>query len=329
MTESANGRAGRAGPRGLVDARGISHSFQRPALKGVDLNVAAGEIHALLGPNGAGKTTLLRVLAGLQRADAGALTIAGCDGTRDPKQIRRHIGLMPSGDGTLYPRISGLENLAFFGRLHGFRRKDAVTRAHDLLELVGLAEHAHKHVRAYSHGMQKRLSFARSLLAEPSVLLIDEATHDLDPAAARIVRDLTCHAASRGAAVVWATQRLDEIRGFANAVTVLSNGSVCFSGSVTQLIGRAMPTRYLLSLQNGGAPPAVLVRTLEQVLAPAATISLAPHAPEEDYVLSLEQGHVIGDVLLALDRAGVRILACREERSGLEDAFLALTERST
>ena len=122
---------------------------------------------------------------------------------------------------------------------------------------------------------------------------------------------------------------MDEIRGFADGVTVLSNGSVCFSGSVPHLIGHAIPTRYLLSLQNGGAPPAVLVRTLEHVLAPAATISSAPHAPEDDYVLSLEPGHVIGDVLLALDRAGVRILACREERCGVEDAFLALTGRST
>ena len=323
--ESASGQAIRNGGSGRVNASGISHSFGRPALNNVDLNVSAGEVHALLGPNGAGKTTLLRVLAGLLRPDAGALTIAGCDGMRAPKRIRRHVGLMPSGDGTFYPRISGIENLAFFGRLQGFRRRDAVTRAHDLLELVGLEEHGRKQVHAYSHGMQKRLSFARALLAEPSVLLIDEATHDLDPAAAQVVRELTRRAAIEGTAVVWTTQRLDEIRGFADGVTVLSSGSVCFRGSVSQLLSHSVPTRYFLRLQNGGAPAAVLVQTLERVLAPAATIASAEHAQEDGYVLSLDEGHVIGDVLLALDRAGVRILACREERSGVEEAFLALT----
>jgi ABC-2 type transport system ATP-binding protein len=315
----------RSGRSALVNASGISHSFGRPALNEVDLSVSAGEVHALLGPNGAGKTTLLRVLAGLLRPDAGALTIAGCDGMRAPKRIRRHVGLMPSGDGTFYPRISGIENLAFFGRLQGFRRRDAVARAHDLLELVGLAEHGRKQVHAYSHGMQKRLSFARALLAEPSVLLIVEATHDLDPAAAQVVRELTRRAASRGTAVVWTTQRLDEIRGFVDGVTVLSSGSVCFRGSVSQLMSHSAPTRYFLRLQNGGAPAAVLVQTLEPVLAPAATIASAEHAQQDGYVLSLDEGHVIGDVLLALDRAGVRILACREERSGVEEAFLALT----
>ncbi len=310
----------------LIDARGISHWFQRPALSEVDLQVAAGEVHTLLGPNGAGKTTLLRVLAGLLRPDGGSLTVAGCDGIRNPRGLRRHIGLMPSGDGTLYTRISGLENLAFFARLQGFGRKDAFARARDLLELVGLAEDAHKRVYAYSHGMQKRLCFARALIAEPKVLLIDEATHDLDPHAARGVRELTVRAASRGAAVVWTTQRLDEIRGFTDSVTLLNGGTVSFNGSLHDLLGREVPRRYVLKLQNGGTPPAALAQTLAGLLGPTGTIQSAPRATEDDYILSLRQGHVVGDALTAFDRAGVRILACREERSGIEEAFVALTE---
>jgi ABC-2 type transport system ATP-binding protein len=310
----------------LIDARRISHSFQRPALSEVELQVAAGEVHALLGPNGAGKTTLLRVLAGLLRPAVGSLKVAGCDGISDPRGLRRRIGLMPSGDGTLYARISGLENLAFFARLQGFGRRDALARAVDLLELVGLAADAHKRVQTYSHGMQKRLCFARALLTEPDVLLIDEATHDLDPHAARAVRGLTRRAASRGAAVVWATQRLDEIRGFADSVTLLNTGAVCFSGSLQDLIGREVPRRYLLRLQNGGAPSAALAQSLDRLLGSTARIRSVPRAREDDFILALADGHVIGDVLTALDRVGVRILACREERSGIEEAFVSLTE---
>jgi ABC-2 type transport system ATP-binding protein len=313
----------------LIDARGISHWFQRPVLSEVSLQVAAGEVHALLGPNGAGKTTLLRVLAGLLRPAAGSLRVAGCDGIRDPRGLRRQIGLMPSGDGTLYSRLSGLENLAFFARLQGFGRKDAFARGEDLLELVGLAEHAHKRVNAYSHGMQKRLCFARALLTEPDVLLIDEATHDLDPHAARAVRGLTLRAASRGAAVVWTTQRLDEIRGFTDSVTLLNNGAVCFNGSLHDLLGREVPRRYMLRLQNGGTPPAALKQCVGRLLGSSATIQSAPRATEDDYILDLGDGHVLGDALTALDRAGVRILACREERSGIEEAFVSLTEGSS
>jgi ABC-2 type transport system ATP-binding protein len=313
-------------PGSALEARELTHAFQQPALVDVTLHASSGEIHALLGPNGAGKTTLLRVLAGLLRPQAGSLRVNGVDGLRHPRAIRKHVGLMPSGDGTLYRRLSGLENLVFFARLQGFRRREAITRATAVLEQVGLSEHRHKHVHAYSHGMQKRLSFGRALLTQPSILLIDEATHDLDPRAARVVRDLTVAAAARGSAVVWATQRLDEIRGFAHHVTLLGHGSVRYSGSVAGLLGRAVPTRYLLRLQNGGTPKAELTRTLDRALGAAGSVCAAPRASEEDYVLVLQDGHVIGDALNAFNSAGVRILTCREERSGIEDAFLALTE---
>ena len=326
--ETARNRCdGVSGP--VIVARGVSHSFQRPALSDVDLQVAHGEVHALLGPNAAGKTTLLRVLAGLLRPDAGALTVAGCDGIREPRGLRQRIGHMPSGDGTLYSRISGFENLVFFARLHGFRRRDAFARAHHLLELVGLAEHADQRVYSYSHGMQRRLCFARALLAEPDVLLIDEATHDLDPHAAGAVRELTLRAARRGATVVWATQRIDEIRGFADSLTVLNRGTVCFSGGVQDLLARQTPSRYLLRLQNGGTRPAVLAETLAALLDSTATIESVAHAASDEYTLALAEGRVIGDALNALDRAGVRIITCREERSGIEEAFMSLTAQAT
>jgi ABC-type multidrug transport system ATPase subunit len=128
--------------------------------------------------------------------------------------------------------------------------------------------------------------------------------------------------------VVWATQRLDEIRGFSDSVTLLNRGAVCFTGSVHELIAREVPKRYLLTLQNGGTPPAALAQSLRAVLHSTAKIESAPRATMDDYVLDLREGHVIGDALTVLDRAGVRIVACREERSGIEEAFVSLTEAS-
>jgi ABC-2 type transport system ATP-binding protein len=313
----------------IVEAEGVAHRFDRPALDDVSLSVAGGEIHALLGPNGAGKTTLLRVLCGLLSPQRGAVRVHGEDGVRDPHAIRKHIGLVPSGDGTLYPRLSALENLVFFGRLYGLRRRDAVARAEEVLAEVGLIEVAQKRVHAYSHGMQKRLAFARALLTEPRVLLIDEATHDLDPRAAHLVRSLTTRAAERGAAIVWTTQRLDEIRGFARTATMLDRGTVCFSGSVVSLLGRVPPRRYVLKLSNGGATAAELRGSLQAALTDIGTIAAAHTATGDDYELVLHDGHVIGDAMQTLDGIGVRIMACREEKSGLEEAFLSLTKATT
>ena len=234
----------------------VSRRFgERDVLRGVSLRVAAGEIHALLGPNGAGKTTLLRILAGLADATSGTIDMA----TR--------AGLVPSGDRTFYLRISGLENLVFFARMHGLRHAAAKRRALEVLELVGLSDAARRPVGRYSHGMQKRLSFARALLAEPTVLLVDEATHDLDPEGAERIRALTRELATHGAAVLWTTQRIDEIRGFADAVTFLHQGAVRFAGSVTELIARGdTAPRYVVRVRNGrpDVPPdaAVLQRAL-------------------------------------------------------------------
>ena len=142
-------------------------------------------------------------------------------------------------------RISGLENLAFFGRMYGIRRAEALERGRRRMADVGLSDAVNQRVGTYSHGMQKRLSMARALLMDPPVLVIDEATDGLDPEGARRVQDLTRSIASTGTSVVWTTQRLDEIRGFADAVTVLDRGRTKFEGTVEDLMLTASARAYL------------------------------------------------------------------------------------
>jgi ABC-2 type transport system ATP-binding protein len=238
-----------------IDVRGLERRFgARVAIAGIDLAVEAGEIHALLGPNGAGKTTLLRTLAGLVEPTAGSVQVAGMDASKGPRRLRGKVGLVPSSDRSAYQRISGVENLAFFARLHGMRKKLAYARAREVLADVGLADRGDDPVNGWSHGMQQRLSVARALLTDPPVLLIDEATHDLDPEAAATVRELIARRAEQGTAVLWATQRLDELRGFAGEVTLMSSGSAVFRGSVEALAARAVPElarRHASDLEQG------------------------------------------------------------------------------
>jgi ABC-2 type transport system ATP-binding protein len=308
-----------------LEVHGVSRTFgAKQALRDVSLAVLPGEIHAVLGPNGAGKTTLMRIIVGLTAPDEGSVSIQG-QPTQDPRsrQERRRVQMVPSGDRTLYLRISGIENLAFFGRLAGLTRRDALDVARGRLAAVGLADAAKQRVHTYSHGMQKRLSIARALLTEPPILVFDEATHDLDPAGARTILELVREAATQGTAVIWTTQRVEEIRGFCDRVTLIHEGTTRFAGSVPDLIARGAGRRYLIQLRATGDldPLASVTGTL-----PFGVVLERPDDGSPDqFRLSLGAEVSVGHVVAAIVDAGVEVVSCTLEGSEIEDAFLRLT----
>ncbi len=313
----------------VIEASDLVRTFPGTvALDGVSLTVLPGEIEALLGPNGAGKTTLLRLLSGLMTPSAGRVHVLGREVEHSNRAARGLVGLVPSGDRSFYLRISGLENLAFFGRLNGLRRRDAFARGTELLERVGLAGAADRPVGMYSHGMQKRLSVARALITDPAVLLVDEATHDLDPEGARRVRALVADCAARGAAVIWATQRLDEIRGFAGHVTLLNEGKVRFAGTVPGLLEHSNPTRYVVQLRNGRLTAGHLAAKSRDALGVLGSVEPLGDDDAEHFLLKLGPHALLGSAFVALAAAGIDVVACREDSSDIEDAFVALTEEA-
>jgi ABC-2 type transport system ATP-binding protein len=314
-----------------VEASGVRRRFRDVvALDGASIRIPSRSIHALLGPNGAGKTTLIRVLTGLVEPDEGEVRLMGIPLTGvTSREIRRLFGFVPSGDRTFYLRISAVENLVFFGRLYGLSRRQALARADAVLEAVDLTEAARLPVGVFSHGMQKRLSLARALLLDPPILFVDEATHDLDPEASARARELVADAARGGAAVVWATQRVDEIRGFADRVTLLDRGVVRFEGTVPELMGTVGARRFLLHLarERGGDEQ---IERVTDLLAPVGSVLPAGGEADGDgdgehLLLVLQADAVLGDAIATLANAGIRVVACREERSGIEEAFLRLT----
>ncbi|MGH2641307.1 MAG: ABC transporter ATP-binding protein [Actinomycetota bacterium] len=292
------------------------------ALRGVTLEVWPGEVHALLGPNGAGKTTLLRILVGLLIPDAGDVGVLGQPlDAMTSRRFRRSFGFVPSGDRSFYLRVSGAENLLFFARLHGLPKRQAATRARELLAMVGLEEAADRRVGLYSHGMQKRLSVARALLTEPRILFVDEATHDLDPLGAEQIRELVREQARDGVAVVWTTQRVEEIRGFADHVTLLQGGTVRFQGTVPQLLASVPRRRFLVRVR-----PEADQTAMQAALDGMA--ELGEGSDPEHFILGMAEGETLGRAIAALEASGISILACSEEGSGVEEAFLFLTQEA-
>ncbi|MGP0037007.1 MAG: ABC transporter ATP-binding protein [Solirubrobacteraceae bacterium] len=297
-----------------IAAHGIVRRFGKTTvLDRVDLEVSAGEIHALLGPNGAGKTTMIRLLCGLVEPHEGELR------TVNP------VGFVPSGDRTFYMRISPLENLIFFARLNGLRLREARRRAHDALEKVGLSDAAKRPVGRCSHGMQKRLSVARALLIEPRVLLVDEATHDLDPEGAHRIFELVTGLAREGTAVLWTTQRVEEVRNFAGSITFLVGGRVRFTGSPSEFADRAPNRRYVVRVQSTDLARLPTAAALQLAIGANGKV-LAGNGPEGSFVLAPSSDTDLGSAMACLIAAGYEVLSCRQERAEIEEAFLALAE---
>ncbi len=204
------------------------------ALKSVDLAVSPGEVVGLLGPNGSGKTTIMRCAAGVLAPSRGSIRIAGLS----PIEARGEVGLVLRDDRTFHHRLSGRENLRLFARLQRLSEDRATERITYALEAADLTEVAARTYRTYSAGMRQRLSFARSLLAEPKLLLLDEATTGLDPGVRQhfieVVKTLVT---DRGIGVLWATHDLHEAEEVCDRLLLMREGEILAQGSYDEIRG--------------------------------------------------------------------------------------------
>jgi ABC-2 type transport system ATP-binding protein len=215
-----------------IRGRGISKSFgEVVALDGVDLDVAAGQIHGLVGPNGAGKTTLLGLLLGLAVADHGTLEILG---TPIGRALATPDGVAGFVDGPgLYPSLTARQNLAALADLRG--RHARAAGIDEALAEVGLTEVADDRANGFSLGMRQRLGLAAALLFQPRLLVLDEPSNGLDPGGKRHVHRVLKRLAAGGTSVVLSSHRMDDVEALCSEVTILAAGRVAFSGPLSKL----------------------------------------------------------------------------------------------
>ena len=200
-----------------------AHTQPVHALCGVDFEVEPGEIAGLVGPNGAGKSTLIRICTTLLTPTSGRVVVDGRDVAASPRAARAAIGLLLTDERALYWRLTGRDNLRFFGVMAGLRADEAACRADELMEEFGLARRDRR-VFGYSSGMRVRLGLARALIAHPRLLILDEPTRSLDPVASAELLDLLRALAADGRAVLLASHRLDEVEAVCDRVLVLIDG---------------------------------------------------------------------------------------------------------
>jgi len=301
-----------------VRARGVTKCFgDVVALDGVDLDVAAGQIHGIVGPNGAGKTTLLGLLLGLAVGDGGTLEILGMPVGR---ALAAPDGVAGFVDGPgLYPSLTARGNLAALAALRG--PGAPAMGIDEVLGQVGLTDVADDKVRGFSLGMRQRLGLAAALLTKPRLLVLDEPANGLDPAGKRHVHNTLARLAADGATVILSSHRMDDLAAMCSEVTILSAGRVVFSGPLNKLAGENRELDYLLRTSDTDAARLVAAET--------DGISVVDGAgtqpdPEVIVVRALVSG--LDELVPRLVRADIAVRELTPVVSPLETAFLALTE---
>jgi ABC-2 type transport system ATP-binding protein len=309
----------------MIQTKGLRRTFKSrkeavEAVRGIDLNVGAGEIFGFLGPNGAGKTTTLRMLATLLMPSGGEATVAGIDLARQPQEVRRRIGYVPQG-GSTDPSETGRGELVIQGRLYGMDKATAQRRAAEVLDILDLTAAADRYTSTYSGGMRRRLDVGLGIVHRPSVLFLDEPTTGLDPQARARMWDEIRGLREQGTTIFLTTHYLEEADALADRLAIIDHGLIVAEGTADEL--KRQVAGDVVTLGVDGDP--------ERVLATVRGHAFVREASHEDGLIRLyvDQGDsAVPELIRALDSAGLRARTLTLARPSLDDVFLRQTGRS-
>ncbi len=300
----------------LIELENINKSYGSvAALRGLSVALPSGAI-GLLGPNGAGKTTMIRTLLGLIRIDSGSGRVLGKDIRTDQLMIRQLTGFAPDEE-CLFPGMNGIGFVAYAGELVGMRPRDALQRAHEVLDYVGLSEARYRRAESYSTGMKQRLKIASAIVHDPKLLILDEPTNGMDPAGREDILELTRDLAyNKGMSVLFSSHLLPDVEAVCSHVMVLGRGRLLALGRIEDL-KQPHDLEFEVRVKgDAGAFSSLLHRRQIEV------------EPIEDHLLvRLPRDLGAGVLWEAARSAGEQIRSLRPRHSTLEEVFLkALAE---
>jgi len=327
----------------VIHARGLARTFKTrrgavEAVRGVDIDVRAGELVGFLGPNGAGKTTTLRMLTTLLDPTAGTATVAGVDLLRDPTEVRRRIGYVAQGGGA-GPDVPVGEELITHGRLYRMPLAQARERAAELFEQLDLAGLDKRPAKTLSGGQRRRLDVAMGLIHRPGLLFLDEPTTGLDPQSrSNLWQHIRALRAEHGVTVFLTTHYLDEADALCDRVLVIDNGTIVAAGSPDELKRKVSGDAVTVTVAGtaAGTVAGAVTGTVAGDGAAAIAAEVAGRLPGAHEVavdgatvrLRVPHGDAALPALLReLDAAGVALSALSVQRPTLDDVFLTLTGR--
>ena len=306
-----NGR----GPQDLpaIQVRQLVKNFDEiQAVRGVDFDVAAGEVFGFLGPNGAGKTTTINMLCTLAKPTAGEARVAGHDVVTERDDVRRNIGLVFQ-DPTLDNYLTGRQNLELHAELYGLQRKLVAPRMQQVLEMVGLWERRDSVVGTYSGGMRRRLEIARGMMHSPRVLFLDEPTIGLDPQTRRSIWEYIRELKEREEITIFMTTHYMDEAEWCDRIAIMDNGVIVALDTPQTLKAQIGKDRIVIHTDNDDAAIAALAEQfgIEATVAEGAVIFGVPNG--EEFVPRL------------FAELGVPIYSVSVSRPTLDDVFMSHT----
>jgi ABC-2 type transport system ATP-binding protein len=295
------------------------------ALKGISLEIKPGEIFGLLGPNGAGKTTLIKCLTTLLLPTSGRAIINGYELTKQDNSIRATVGCMLMGERGLYWKLTGRENMVFFGALYHLAPADRKKRAEEIIQQLNLGEIADRAVETYSSGQKMKLAFAKALINDAPLLILDEPTNTLDVPSAHELRAVVRDLNQKGKTVIYTTHIMSEAETLCKRVAIIDQGQVLALGTVDEL--KAAVTRESV-IRIDGVISARAGRAVEELpgVKRAATTNVDGHT--QLTVVTDDPKALLPRLINTLSAHQAVMQKITPEEMTLEDVFIARTGRT-
>jgi ABC-2 type transport system ATP-binding protein len=307
--------------------KGLFKSEKRSVLvlKGVTLEVNQGEIFGLLGPNGAGKTTLIKILTTLLLPTGGEAWINGYNVVKEENKVRASVGCMLMGERGLYWKLTGRENLEYFGALYHLDPTDRRKRSNEIIELLKMGEIADRMVESYSSGQKMNLAFGKALINDAPLLVLDEPTNTLDLPSASELRAIVRQQNAQGKTVIYTTHIMSEAETLCDRVAIIDRGDLLAMGSIDEL--KTSLQREAVTHIEG----VISSRAEEAVRAIPSVLRASRLAQDGGAVLTVVTAsgrEILPQLIETLTRSGAVIRKIAPEELTLEDVFIAKTGRT-
>jgi len=302
--------------RGLRKSYGTARTGIVEAVKGIDLDIHAGQLFGFLGPNGAGKTTTIKMICGLIRPTAGTVSVGGIDIGRRRGAAMQRVGAVLEGTRNIHWPLSAWDNMLYFGQVKGMFGHTLRARAERLLRLLELWDRRDDRVGTFSRGMQQKVAIGCALIADPPVVMLDEPTLGLDVQAVVAVRHLIkTLVEDEGKTVILTTHQLDMAEALCDRVAIINKGRIVADQPVASLLALFREKTYRIKVEG---------RLAETAVASLGDVSV--DIVNGDTVLRgpIDHAEVLYDLIARLRSLGVRLLSVQETEPSLEDVFLRM-----
>jgi ABC-2 type transport system ATP-binding protein len=308
------------GDERMIECKGLSKSFGSIcAVKSLNLKTRKGEIFGLLGPNGAGKTTAIHMMCGLLTPDKGVVLLNGENVTENAKNIKKKIGFVPQIT-ALYPNLSAIDNLKFWGSLYGIKGDVLNNKISELIALMELKGREKDKIETYSEGMKKRINIAAGILHNPDVIFMDEPTAGVDPQGRYAILEIVKSLKSQGKTIIYTTHYMEEAEKLCDKIAIIDYGEVLTEGTLKDLrnfAGEGVEVTITGLFQSQEIIKGVKDKLQFEIL----------RSSNDSLTVLLNNNGKIGEFLTSVQNLGVELKDVKIKETDLETVFLKLTGR--